>query len=90
MTSKKASNNIKVQDFNPEQLLSELKNEGKILNLHQGYIELISKKVIKNLNKWLEKKTIVTKNDINRKVVQELQKYHKDLAYLYQNRDKMI
>ena len=89
MTRKK-HNTMDVKDFNRQQLLSELKHEGKILNLHQGYVELISEKTIRSLNKWLRQKTIVTKDDIDRKVVQELQKYHKDLAYLYQNQNKII
>ena len=37
-----------------------------------------------------KKKKIITKRDLERTVVAELKKYNADLAYVYQNRDKII
>ena len=35
-------------------------------------------------------KKIITEQDLNRAIVKELKKYHKDFAYVYENRDKII
>ena len=38
----------------------------------------------------LSNKHIITANDLKRALTKELKKYHPDLAYVYQNRDKII
>ena len=38
----------------------------------------------------LSNKSIITNQDLKRAIAKELKKYHPDLAYVYQNRDKII
>ena len=45
---------------------------------------------IKNVNKALKSKTLITKKDLDRIVYKGLKKYSADLAYVYINYDKII
>lgn len=77
-------------DFSAEDLKKDILYEARVLDIQSGFAEDIAEKVIKSVEKNLEKKKILTKSDINRIVVAELKKYDKDLAYIYHNRDKII
>ena len=76
--------------FERGELIEELRREAKSLNIPAGLAEEIIKKVVTGVCKWLEKREIITKNDLERVVSRELDKYNKDLAYIYRNRDKII
>ena len=78
------------KNFSPEELTRELKTESKILGLPEQSAEQISGKVIKYVLTWLENRDIITKSYLESVVTCELDKYSKDLAFLYQNRNKII
>lgn len=48
-----------------------------------GSAELIADKVIKDIQKWIDKKHEVTSNDIRRHAAQHLKVYNPDAAYMY-------
>ena len=76
--------------FNAKSLIKELKIDARALNIPIGAAEIFIDKTINSVQKSLKTKTIITEDDLKRLVVKELKKYHADLAYVYENRDKKI
>jgi len=60
------------------------------IGIPSGAAKTFANSVIANLQKSLANKTIITDRDLNRLIVKELKKYNPNLAYVYQNRDKII
>lgn len=55
-----------------------------------GYAESIARKVVNEVEKWLESRPEVTSNDLRRVAAQKLKPYHPDASYLYeQNRSTL-
>lgn len=77
-------------NFNPRTLESDLIREATSLRIPKSVAQNIAQKVTNNLTQWLEKRPLVTDSELNFKIAKELAKYHSDLAYVYQNRDKII
>ena len=74
-----------------------MKDEAKILKIHakalgipSGSAEIFIKKSISAAEKSLKSRKIITKNDRIRAITKELKKYNKDLAYVYENFNKII
>lgn len=74
-----------------------MKDEAKILKIHakalgipSGSAEIFIKKSITAAEKSLKNRKIITKNDRIRAITKELKKYNKDLAYVYENYNKII
>ena len=76
--------------FDEKTLRKELKIDARALGVPAGAAESFIDNTIKNLQKPLKAKNIITENDLKRLVASELKKYHADLAYVYKNRDKII
>ncbi len=76
--------------FSADDLRHDLLAEARALRVHSGFAEIIAEKTIKVVEKYLKTHPVVTKKDIETLVYNELKKYHKDLAYIYHNRDKII
>ncbi len=83
----KPSNN---NTFNEQELKSELKNDAVGVGIPTGAAEIFINQALKSIKKSIGKKEIITKSDLNRLIIKELKKYDKDLAYVYENRDKII
>lgn len=77
-------------EFSENQLMLDLKKEAKALNLEQGAAELIAKEVTKKVSRWVTDKTAITQSDLDRKIVAEVRKYNKDLAFILGERNKII
>lgn len=74
-----------------------MKDQEKILELHakamgipSGSADIFIKKSIAAAEKSLKNRKIITEDDQIRAISKELKKYHKDLAYVYENYDKII
>lgn len=67
-----------------------LKGHAKALDIPPGSAEVFIKKSLDAANKTLKNRKIITDNDITRIVAKELSKYNSDLAYVYENYDKII
>ena len=81
---------IRTADFPIKELREDILREAKILKIHSGFAELIVERVVFQVNDFLSKHKIVTKEEVEKIVIKELKKYNKDLAYIYHNRDKII
>lgn len=76
--------------FSEEKLRAEIVAEAKILKIPESTAEIIAAKTAVEVAKWVTKRAAVTIDDVNRRVALEIVKYNSDLAYVYQNRDKII
>lgn len=73
---------------------SDIKNEiirsGAGLGLPTGWLEQIAEITTKAVDDWIADKATVTEGDIRRRVVMELQPLNADVAYAFDNYDKII
>ena len=63
---------------------------GAGLGLPKGWLEQIAEITTKAVDDWISDKAYVTEDDIRRKVVFELKRLNTDIAYAYENYDKII
>ena len=73
-----------------KQIKRNLKSDAHALGIAPGAAETFIDQALKQVQKNLKSKKIITNADLTRTIVKELKKYHKDFAYVYQNRDKII
>ena len=69
---------------------SDLKIHARALGIPSGAAEIFIKKSLTAAEKSLKGKKIITEADFTRAVTKELKKYHADLAYVFENYDKII
>ena len=69
---------------------SNLKIHAKALDIAPAAANIFIKKSLKAAEKSLKKRKIITKSDLTRAVAKELNKYNPDLAYVFENYDKII
>ena len=77
-------------EFSEKQLINDLKREAKVLNLEQGAAELIATEVAKKIQLWMTDKPTITQSDLDRRIITEVRKYNKDLAFILGERNKII
>lgn len=77
-------------EFSEKQLINDLKREAKVLNLEQGAAELIATEVAKRIQLWMADKPTITQSDLDRRIITEVRKYNKDLAFILGERNKII
>lgn len=90
MSARKHQPATKEVPFDPEQLRNDILREAKVVSIPSGMAADIAERVVRQVNDWATRHSVITQDDLNRKVCNELAKYHADLAYVYQNRDKII
>ena len=71
-------------------LTEELKIHAKGLGLAPGSSEIFIKKSLNAAKKSLGSRKIVPKADLVRAIAKELKKFNPDLAYVFENYDKII
>lgn len=76
--------------FSEKGLKEELLREAKALKMPVGAAEVVASRVAEQVSKWAAKRSVVTMDDIYRRIALEAEKYSADLAYVYQNRGKII
>ena len=76
--------------FDESKLRTLLKHDAKALGIAPGSAKIFIDEALKTTITTIHKKKIITEHDLTRTLVKELKKYNRDLAYVYQNRDKII
>lgn len=76
--------------FDVAKLREDLRNDARAVGMADGVAEDVAEKVAERVTDWATKRSIITQDDLHRKIAQEATKYSKDLAYVYQNRGKII
>lgn len=71
-------------------LKQEILQEARVVRLPMGTAEVVAEKVAGQVVRWAGRRSAVTQADLNRQIAKEMQKYSPDLAYVFQNRDKII
>lgn len=79
-----------MEEFDQAKITRNLKIDAKAVGIPSGAAEVFIEKSLKAATKKLSSKKIITSSDLKRAIVKELRKYHKDLAYVYENRDTII
>ncbi len=80
----------KSEIFDAEALRDEIVRSAKAIGLPSGSATMIADKVAEKTALWVCKRSAVTADDLSRQVAKEVKKYSADLAYVYQNRGKII
>lgn len=68
---------------------SVLRN-ARSIGLPEGWAKQIATRVAKETDAWIADKEIVTESDLRRQIIKVLKQLNPDLAYAYQNHDKII
>lgn len=76
--------------FSEAGLREDLRFEARTVGIPDGMAESVAKKVAKIVNKWAKERAVITTDDLNKKVADEVRKYSTDLAYVYENRGTII
>lgn len=76
--------------FSKKLIVKDITLEAKILGIASGSAEIFAEKVAEKVAKWAEKRESVTEDDINMQIAKEINRYNKDLAFVYKNRGKII
>ena len=77
-------------ELNEKKIKRELEIDAKALGIPSGSAEIFIDRTLAATFKKLQHKTIITEKDLKNIISKELSKYHKDFAYVYKNRDKII
>ena len=79
-----------IDEKTQKDLTKILKVHSKALGIPIGSAEIFIKKSLTAAEKSLKNRKIITEKDLYRAVAKELKKYHADLAYVFENYDKII
>ena len=78
------------KDFDEATITKNLKIDARAVGIPSGAAASFISRTIKDAKKSLQSKSIITEKDLKRAILKELKKYHADLAYVYEFRDKII
>ncbi len=73
-----------------EGLKKEILREARVVELPMGVAEVVAAKIAEQTMRWVKKRPAVTREDLDRQIAKVAAKYSEDLAYVYQNRGKII
>lgn len=76
--------------FNEEKMKDDLLSSAKALRIPAGVAESIVKKIMKEVKVKVKKQDMVSEEKLNRCIATAAKKYNPDLAYVYQNRGRII
>lgn len=79
-----------MEEINPTGISQNLKIHAKGLGIPAGAAEIFIERSLSAALKSLGRKTLITEKDLRHALVKELKKYNTDLAYVYENYDKII
>jgi len=79
-----------VKKLSYKKIHEDIKREAKVLGLHPGSAELIADKVTEKVLEWSGSRSMITEDDLNRKLSEELKKYNRDLAFMFKEKGKII
>lgn len=76
--------------FDEDDLRKELLTSAKAVGISVAVAEAMSTKIANRVAERISKRSAIAMGDLNRLIAEEANKYSQDLAYVYQNRDKII
>lgn len=88
--SQRTAKLVTAKTFDAEKVRQALLYDAKIIGIPDGAAETIADKVTEKIRIWVIARPAITNDDLNRKIAVEAKRYSADLAYVYQNRGKII
>lgn len=79
-----------MESFDIKTITKSLKSDARALGIPAGAAESFIAYTLRNVQKSLRHKKLITDQDLKRAIVKELKKFNADFAYVYENRDKII
>lgn len=76
--------------FDEKALKTQLMQEAKAVGLSKMTAEAVTENIILSTKKWVADKPVITEDDLNRAIARAAKRYSRDLAYVYENRGKII
>lgn len=76
--------------FDEEKISKDILREAKAVGISDDVAKVIATKVVAAVTKWASKRPAITEADLHRRIAKEAEKYSANLAYVYQNRGKII
>lgn len=77
-------------NYSRNSIKQDIIEHGAGLGLPRGWLEQIAEITTQAVDDWIADKAMVTEDDIRRKVIMELEPLNADIAYVYENYDKII
>ncbi len=84
------TNNMEKIQFDAKDFAADLLGEGESLHIPREATLIIAERTVEALERWMKGRTTITKNELDQQIAKCLDKYNSDLAYVYQNRGKII
>ena len=79
-----------MQEFDEAKIKANLKIDARGIGIPSGAADVFIERALKDARKSLKQNSMITEKDFSRALAEELKKYHRDFAYVYQNRDTII
>ena len=79
-----------MKNLDEKSIIKELEIDARAVGIPPGAAEIFINKSIASAKKSLKSRKIITEKDLKLSISKELKKYNADLAYVYENRDKII
>ena len=81
---------MKTTDLDKATIIKDLKIDARGVGIPEGAAEIFAERATEAAIKSLKPRSIITESDLHRAILKELKKYNHDLAYVYENRDKIV
>jgi hypothetical protein len=77
-------------EYSSDGVRQSILRHARSLKIAPGWAKQIADRVAKTTDAWIQDKEIVTEDDLRKKIIEELKTLSPDLAFAYQNHDKII
>jgi hypothetical protein len=77
-------------EYSSSDIKNNILKHARSIKMAPGWAEKVADIVAEKTDKWIENKEIVTEADLRRQIIKELKILSPDLAFAYQNHDKII
>ena len=77
-------------EYSSAGLKKNILTNAKSLRIPEAWAKQIADRVVKNIDKWIADKELITEDDLRKQIVKELKVLEPNLAFAYRNHDKII
>ena len=77
-------------EYSSAELKKNILLNAKSLRIPEAWAKQIADRVVKNIDKWIADKELITEDDLRKQIVKELKVLEPNLAFAYRNHDKII
>ena len=81
---------MKTREIDQDEIKKDLIIDARAVGIPEGAADIFAERAVKTAIKSLKNRSIITESDLHHAILKELKKYNHDLAYVYENRDKIV